>query len=266
MSRTVIAVLGVVAVVLSLSACAGGHPGAEPSTRPHPTASHSSGRATPPATASPTPVAVPRLSTTPGDELLTFTGTGRSTDGSSVAISFTVHAPVAWNSGAGTATLAALSAAGSAQAGDPAQDLRNTTWDATNAASLAVVDYSATMVSGSWHPGERVEIDLGPSNSEVAAATTGLAVENGWWLLTAPGSGHFVVAFKNYDSSTPDPSTWGDGLQIYGLGAPRVTGGTPASYEFQDCRMNISSLGREAAAVADWFMPDTTYCSAGIGD
>jgi hypothetical protein len=75
-----------------------------------------------------------------------------------------------------------------------------------------------------------------------------------------------VIAFKNYDSSTPDPSTWGDGLQIYGLGAPRVSGGTPASYEFQNCRMDISPLGREAAGVAGWFMPDTTYCSAGIGD
>ena len=266
MLRTTIAVIGAVAVALSLSACAGGHPGAAPSARPHPAATHSPGRATPPATASPAPVAVPGLSTTPGDELLTFSGTGRSTDGSSVAISFTVHAPVAWNSAAGTATLAALSAAGSAQAADPSGDLRNTGWDATNAASLAVVDYSATMVSGSWHPGERVEVDLGPGNSEVAVASTGLAVENSWWLLTAPGSGHFVIAYKNYDSSTPDPSTWGDGLQIYGLGAPRVSGGTPASYQFQNCRMDISALGREAAGVANWFMPDTTYCSAGIGD
>jgi hypothetical protein len=143
MSRTTIAVIAAAALALSLSACASGHPGAAPSARPHPTATHSSGRATPPATASPTPVAVPRLSTTPGDELLTFSGTGHSTDGSSVAISFTLHAPVAWNGAAGTATLSALSAAGSAQAAIPTQDLRNTTWDAANAASLAVVDYSA---------------------------------------------------------------------------------------------------------------------------
>src|SRR5476649_2734508 len=204
MFRTMIAALGATVIALSLTACApGGHPSAAQSPRPHPAATHSSGRATPQATASSAPVPVPRLSTTPGDELFTFSGTGHSTDGSSVAISFTVHAPVAWNSAAGTATLAALAAAGSAQAAIPAQDLRNTTWDAANAASLAVVDYSATMVSGTWHPGERVEIDLGPGSSEVAVASIGLAVENGWWLLTGPGSGHFVIAFRNDPSSTP---------------------------------------------------------------
>ena len=38
MSRTLVAVVGAVAVALSLSACAaGGHPGAVPSARPHPT-------------------------------------------------------------------------------------------------------------------------------------------------------------------------------------------------------------------------------------
>jgi len=255
-----------IALALSLAACAtGGHPSAAHTAGPHPAAPHASDRATPRASASATPVPVARLSTEPGDELLTFSGTGRSTDGSSVAISFTLHAPVAWNSAAGTSTLAALSAGGSAQAAIPAQDLRDTTWDAAKAVSLAVVDYSATMVSGRWRPGERVEIDLGHGSSEVAATSTGLAVENGWWLLTGPGSGHFVVAFENDPSSTPDPSKWANGLEIYGLGDPQVSG-TAASYQFQNCRMDLTTLGRGAEGVSDWFMPTASYCFAGIGD
>jgi hypothetical protein len=177
-----------------------------------------------------------------------------------------VHAPVAWNSPAGASTLAALAATGSALAGSPADDLRNTGWDAANAASLAVVDYFATMTSGSWRHGESVEIDLGPASSEVAVTTTGLGIENGWWMITEPGSGHFVTAYKNNDASTPDPSTWGDSLQIYGLGAQKSSDGTPPSYRFDDCRIDITPLGRRSPAVADWFTPTPDFCSAGISD
>jgi len=272
MSRTIIAAAAAAVVVLSLTACSpGAHSGAAGSSRPHPGASRTAS-ATPTATRTPAPTStataapVARLSTSPGDELLTFSGTGRSTDGSVVAVTFTVHAPVAWNTPAGTSTLAALRAAGSALALIPADDLRDTAWDSANAASLAVVDYSATMVRGSWHPGEQVEIDLGPGTSEVALASSGLSVDTGWWTMTGPGSGHFVIAFKNYDGSTPDPSNWGNSLQIYGLGAPRVTGGTPASYQFHDCRIDITPLARRSSYVAGWFTPTADYCSAGVGD
>ena len=265
MLRFTTAALGAVAVIVSLSACApSGHPGAAPSARPHPTASHATDRATPAPSASATPVPVARLSTTAGDELLTFSGTGHSTDGSAVAITFTVHAPVAWNSAGGTATLAALAASTSAQAAVPTDDLRNTGWDAAHAVSLGVVDYSATMVTGSWHPGEQVEIDMGPAASEVAVSSAGLAVENGWWLLTGPGSGHFVIAFES--STTPDPAQWSEAQEIWGLGRPSQTGGTPASYDFQNCRMNLTPLGSSGPGVSDWFMPDPGYCYAGIGD
>ncbi|HEU0205490.1 MAG TPA: hypothetical protein VFQ74_02215 [Pseudolysinimonas sp.] len=181
-------------------------------------------------------------------------------------MSFTVHAPVAWNTPAGTSTLAALAASDSELAGNAADDLRNTGWDAANAASLAVVDYSATMTSGSWRPGEVVELDIGPGTSEVAVTSAGLAVENGWWNITRPGTGHFVIAFKNPEGSTPDPSTWGDSLQIYGLGATRSSNGSLPSYQFSDCRIDITPLGRRSPAVADWFGPNPDYCSAGIGD
>lgn len=271
MSRIrIAAITAATAVALSLTACsAGAHPGAAPSSRPHPGATHSSR----PATAAPTPnptstAAAPpaaRLSTSPGDELLTFSGTGRSTDGSAVAVTFTVHAPVAWNTPAGTSTLAALAATSTTLTGTAGDDLRDAGWDAANAASLAVVDYSATMTSGSWHPGEAVEMDLGPGTSEVAVNSTGLAVENGWWTITGPGSGHFVIAYKNYEGSTPDPSTWGDSTQIYGLGAPRL-GGTPASYQFRDCRIDITPLARRSSYVAGWFAPTPDYCSAGAGE
>ncbi|MEO7720460.1 MAG: hypothetical protein ABIS08_00930 [Pseudolysinimonas sp.] len=271
MLRTIIAPLAVIAVALSLTACApsahggahGAHPAGSPSARPHPAATHAS--AAPSAT--PTGASAAHLSTSPGDELLTFTGTGHSTDGSAVAVTFTVHAPVAWNSAAGASTLAAIAASGSARLGDPRQDLRDTAWDAANAVSLAVVDYSATVATGSWRSGEKVEISLGPWESEVAVAPNGLtAGTHGSWLLTAPGSGHFVIAYKNINGATPDPSAWADALQIYGLGGPQEDGTTPASYQFTGCRITITPLGRESAGVADWFSPTDTYCYAGIGE
>jgi hypothetical protein len=265
MSRTTIAALAAAAtiVALSLSACAPGHPGGGGSPRPHPGASHASSPATPSASATAAPVA--RLSTTPGDELLTFSGTGHSTDGSVVAMTFTVHAPVAWNSAAGSSTLAALAAAHTAMAGTAGDDLRVGSWDDAHGASLAVVDYSATMVSGSWRSGEQVEMDLGPDTSEVAVNPTALAVVNSWWTLTGPGSGHFVVAYPNINGSTPDPSNWADALQIYGLGATQENA-TSASYQFHDCRIDITPLGRRSPGVAGWFSPTADYCFAGIGE
>jgi hypothetical protein len=74
-----------------------------------------------------------------------------------------------------------------------------------------------------------------------------------------------VIAFRNDPSSTPDPSEWANGLEIYALGAPRE-GGTTASYQFQSCRMDLTTLGQGATGVGDWFMPTSSYCSAGIGD
>jgi len=264
MSRTIIVALVAATTVLALTACApGGRPtGAHSSLpAPQPRPSHSTGA--PSAGPSASPAA--RLSTTPGDELLTFTGTGHSTDGSAVAITFTVHAPVAWNSPAGAQTRAALAAAASAQVANPAQDLRSTTWDAAQAASLAVVDYSATMVSGSWPSGVAVGINLGPTESEVSVEGARVSTSDDWWNLTGPGAGHFVIAFTNADAGTPDPSTWGDALQEYGLGDP-VSGGTPASYQFRDCRIDITPLGRRSAGVANWFSPTADYCYAGIGE
>lgn len=263
MSRTIIVALVAATTVLTLTACApGGRPTGAHSSLPAPQPRPSHSTAAPSASPSASPAA--RLSTTPGDELLTFTGTGHSTDGSAVAITFTVHAPVAWNSPAGSQTLAAL-AAGSARVGNPAQDLRSTTWDATKAASLAVVDYSATMVTGSWHPGEAVGINLGPVESEVSVEGARVSTSDTWWNLTGPGTGHFVIAFTNPDAGTPDPSLWGDELQEYGLGEP-VDGGTPASYQFRDCRIAITPLGRRSAGVASWFSPTPDYCYAGIGE
>lgn len=122
------------------------------------------------------------------------------------------------------------------------------------------------MVSGSWHPGEQVEIDLGPGNSEVAVAPAGLALANGWWVLVGPGSGHFVIAFENGVSSTPDPSMWSNSLAEWGLGAPRASGPTPTSYDFRDCRMDLTPLGREGTGTTDWDLPHASNCSAGIGD
>jgi len=196
---------------------------------------------------------------------LTFSGTGRSTDGSRVAVSFTVHAPVAWNTPDGTSTLAAL-ATGSTLAGAAGADLRNTGWDAANAVSLAVVDYSATMTSGSWRPGDVVELEIGPGASEVAVTSAGLAIENGWWNIARPGAGHFVIAYENPESSAPDPSTWGDSLQIYGLGATRSSDGTLPSYQFSDCRIDITPLARRSPYVAGWFTPSSDNCAAGVGE
>ncbi len=262
MSRTIIVALVAASTVLALTACApGGRPAGAHSSLPVPQPRHS----TPAPSVTPSASPAARLSTTPGDELLTFTGTGHSTDGSVVAITFTVHAPVAWNSAAGSQTLAALAAAGSARVANPAQDLRSTTWDAAKAASLAVVDYSATMATGSWRSGEAVGISIGPAESEVSVEGGRVSTSDDWWNLTGPGTGHFVVAYKNYEASTPDPSTWGDGLQIYGLGLP-VSGATPASYQFADCRIDITPLGRRSAGVADWFSPTADYCYAGISE
>lgn len=264
MSRKMIVALVAASTVLALTACApSGHPSGAHSSLPAPQPRPSTSTAAPSATASASSAA--RLWTTPGDELLTFTGTGRSTDGSAVAITVTVHAPVAWNSAAGSQTLAALAAAGSARVANPAQDLRSTTWDAAKAASLAVVDYSATMATGSWRSGEAVGIDIGPAESEVSVEGARVSTSDDWWNLTGPGAGHFVIAFTNPDAGAPDPSTWGDALQEYGLGTP-VSGGTPASYQFGDCRIAITPLGRRSAAVATWFSPTPEYCYAGIGE
>jgi hypothetical protein len=178
----------------------------------------------------------------------------------------TLHAPVAWNLPAGASTLGALATGHSVLAGNPAADLRNTAWDATNAVSLAVVDYSATMTTGSWHPGESVEVDLGPANSEVAVTSAGLAPADGWWTITGPGSGHFVVAFVNVPSTTPDPSGWADAMEFYGFNGVLLTGGTPVSYLFSDCRIDFTALGRRAAAITTWNLPTAGSCSAGIGD
>lgn len=264
MSRTIVVALIAATTVLALTACAaGGRPTGAHSSLPAPQPRPSHSTAAPTAGPSASPAA--RLSTTAGDELLTFTGTGHDTDGSAVAVTFTVHAPVAWNSAGGSQTLAALAASRSAQVGNPAQDLRSTTWDAAKAASLAVVDYSATMVAGSWRAGEVVSIMLGPAESEVSVEGAGVTTEDDWWELTGPGSGHFVIAYKNNDGSSPDPSTWGDALQEYGLGAS-IENASPASYEFRDCRIDITPLGRRSAAVASWFSPTPDYCYAGVGE
>jgi hypothetical protein len=265
MSRTVITVIAAVVLALSLSACGSRHPGAAPSARPHPTASHSSGRATPPATASPTPVPVAALSTSTGDELLTFSGSAHSANGSTVALTFTLHSPVPWNGAGGTSTLAALTAAGS-RPGDPRLELLDPAWDAANGVSLAVVDYAARMTAGSWVSGQTIELDLGPDMSEVPLSTTGLTRgDNGPWYLTGPGSGRIVIAFTN-SAGAPDPSTWGDQLQTYGFAFGLANYDAPDAYQLADCRLSLTALGQRPAAVAGWFTPTSTYCSAGIGD
>jgi hypothetical protein len=161
--------------------------------------------------------------------------------------------------------LSALAASHTSNSGTAGDDLRSSSWDAAHAASLAILDYSATMVSGSWHPGERVELDFGPDVSEVAVTPTALAASNSWWTLTGPGSGRFVTAFPNLGGSTPDPSSWGGPLQIYGLGAAQEDS-TSASYQFHDCRIDITPLGRRSPGVGDWFSPTPDYCFAGIGE
>jgi hypothetical protein len=92
-----------------------------------------------------------------------------------------------------------------------------------------------------------------------------VSTSDDWWNLTGPGTGHFVIAFTNADAGTPDPSTWGDALQMYGLGAP-VEGGTPAVYQFRDCRIALTPLGRRSAAAASWGGPTPDYCYAGVGE
>ena len=229
----------------------------------YPTEGHGSATSSPSATADPAHAAV--VSTSPGDELLTFTGTAHS-GGSTAALSFTVHSPVAWNGAGGTSTLAALAGAG-ARLGGVQSNLLDPAWDASNAVSLAVVDYSARMTSGTWLSGQTVELDLGPYESEVPVSTAGLALDdNGRWLITGPGSGHFVVAFPNR-AGAPDPSTWGDLLQSYGFGLGLPSFDAPNSYGFTNCRLDLTDLGQRPAAVPEsWFTPTDTYCFAGIGD
>src|SRR4051794_8864750 len=113
MPRTIVVALVAACTFLALTACApGGRPTGAHSSLPVPQPRPSHSAAAP--SAAPSASLAASLSTSPGDELLTFSGTGRSTDGSVVAITFTVHAPVAWNSPAGSQTLAALAAAGTA--------------------------------------------------------------------------------------------------------------------------------------------------------
>lgn len=254
-------------LAVSLTACApSGHPGAQSgpvtTVRPHPTATHSPATPTPSTTATPAaPVAA--LATSPGDELLTFTGTARSANGSTVALSFTVHSPVAWNSPAGSSTLAAL--AGASHAGGA--DLLDTGWDAAHGVSLGVVDYTARLTAGTWVNGQNIVLDLGPDQSEVPVTTAGLALDPYRWVVVGPGSGHFVVAFPNINVSTPDPTTWGDQLQGYGLDVGIENYSDPNAYRLSDCRLDLTALGSRPAAVPEtWSTPDTSYCWAGIGD
>jgi len=270
MSRTIIATLIAATTVLALTACAaGGRPTGAHSSLPAPQPRPSHSTAAPSTSPSPTPSASPvaRLSTTPGDELLTFSGAARSSAGSSVAMTFTVHAPVAWNTPAGSSTLAALAAAGARPvAGDPRLQLLDPSWDAAQGVSLAVVDYTARMTAGSWVSGQTIELDLGPDFSEVPLSTTGLTrSDNGPWYLTGPGSGHFVIAFPN-PGGAPDPSGWGDALQIYGFNFGLANYAAANAYQLADCRIDITPLGRRSPGVASWFAPTSTYCSAGIGE
>lgn len=268
MPRTMIAALAAAAVALSLTACASGahHAHGIQSARPYPTASHQPVVATPLATPRPTDPAA-TLSTSPGDELFTFSGAARSSNGSAAALTFTVHSPVAWNSQGGTATLAALAAAGASSVGDQAH-LLDPVWDATNRASLAVVDYTAQMTAGSWLSGQTVQIHLGPFQSEVPVSSAGLELDpHSRWVITGPGSGHFVVAYPNVGGTAPDPSTWGDQLQIYGFDLGLSGIDAPNAYQFRDCRLDLTPLGERPAAVPEnWFTPATAYCSAGVGD
>jgi len=266
-SISILTTLTAAALAVSLTSCAPTvHPGARSGTvttaRPHPTATHSPVAVSP--TATPAPAApVAALATSPGDELLTFTGTARSANGSAVALSFTVHSPVAWNSPAGSSTLAAL--AGASRAGSAY--LLDTSWDAAHAVSLGVVDYTVRMTAGSWVSGQSVTLDLGPDQSEVPVSTAGLMLDPYRWVVAGPGSGHFVVAFPNMNGSTPDPSTWGDQLQGYGfdIGIDGIS--DPNAYQLSDCRLSLTALGSRPAAVPEsWSTPDTSYCWAGVGD
>lgn len=262
------AALAAAALAVSLTGCAPAHPGAQSGTtttaRPHPTATRSSVAASPTAT----PTSAPRiavLATSPGDELLTFSGTVHSANGSTAALSFTVHSPVPWNSAGGTSTLAALAAAGVRPTDDPDFELLDPAWDAAHGASLAVVDYSARMTAGSWVSGQAIELLLGPDDSEVALPSSGLTRDHqGPWSLAGPGSGRIVVAFTN--SGSPDPSRWGDEFQSYGFEPAVGNFGGPNAYQLEQCRIGITPLGHRSDAVDGWYTPDAGYCSAGIGD
>jgi len=266
--RIVVALVTLVAVttVLALTACApGGRPTGAHSSLPAPQPNPSHSTAAPSATPSASPAA--SLSTTPGDELLTFSGNARSTTGSSVAMTFTVHTPVAWNTSAGSSTLAALAAAGARTVpGDARLQLLDPSWDAAQGVSLAVVDYSARLTAGGWVSGQTIELVLGPDYSEVPLSTAGLTrSDSGPWYLTGPGSGHFVVAFPS-STGTPDPSAWADALQIYGFDFGLANYDAPDAYQLADCRIDITPLGRRSPAVAGWYAPTSTFCSAGIGE
>ncbi|MEO6117317.1 MAG: hypothetical protein ABIP33_13100 [Pseudolysinimonas sp.] len=268
MSRRMIATVSLVAAVavtLSLSACAsGGRPSGIQSARPHPTASHGSVTPTQTPTATPTPTSaapVAALSTTPGDELLTFTGTARSANGSAVALSFTLHSPVAWNSRGGASTLAAL--AGASRAG-VAPDLLDPAWDAAHGVSLAVVDYTVRMTAGTWVVGQNIVMHLGPDQSEVPVSTVGLVLDPYLWAIAGPGSGHFVVAFPNFTGTTPDPSAWGDQLQGYGFDTGLANYDDPNAYQLSDCRLNLTPLGERPAGVPEEW--SNSYCWSGVGD
>lgn len=260
MSRIMTTALAAAGVALLLSACApAGQPSATISARPHPTASH--GDATPSPTPSPTTVAA--LAISPGDELLTFTGTARSANGSTVALSLTLHSPVAWNSPAGASTLAAL--AGASRAG-VAHDLLDPSWDAAHGVSLAVVDYSARMTAGTWVAGQNLVPYLGPDQSEVPVTTSGLMLDPQRWVIAGPGSGHFVVAFVNFAGTTPDPGGWGAQEQSYGWEAGVANISDPNVYELGDCHLALTPLGQRPAEVPEtWYLPDG-YCSAGAAN
>jgi hypothetical protein len=260
MSRPVFATLAMAGVALLLTGCApGSHPGAAVPAPPHPTAGHGS------TTESPTPTSAPAaLAISPGDELLTFSGTARSANGSVVALSLTVHSPVAWNSPAGTSTLAAL--AGASREG-VRPDLLDPSWDAAHGVSLAVIDYAARVTSGTWVVGQNIVPNLGPDQSEVPVSTDGLMLDPERWVIAGPGSGQFVVAFLNFSGTTPDPGAWGAQEQIYGWEVGVANYDDPNAYELGDCHLTLTLLGQRPAEVPEsWYLPDSSYCSAGLAN
>jgi len=175
-----------------------------------------------------------------------------------------VHSPVPWNSPGGTSTLAALAGANRSAAG---ADLLDTGWDAAHGVSLAVVDYSVRMTAGSWAPGQYIQLELGPDESQVPVSPAGLALDSSQWVVAGPGSGHWVIAFPNINGSTPDPSAWGDALQTYGFDRGYSNAGDANGYDLSNCRLDLTALGSRPANVPEsWFTPTADYCSAGIGD
>jgi hypothetical protein len=262
MSRNVIAALAIASATLLLTACApGAHQSGARSGSPDASGASVTASPHPTPTTSP-PVAA--LATSPGDELLTFTGTASSANGSVVALSMTVHSPVAWNSAAGTSTLAALAGASRAGVGP---DLLDPAWDASHGVSLAVVDYNVRMTAGTWVVGQNIVPDLGPDQSEVPASTSGLVLDPTRWVVGGPGSGHFVVAFPNFTGTTPDPSAWGDQVQFYGWETGVANYNDPNAYQLSDCHLTLTPLGERPATVPErWYTPDASYCSAGSID